>query len=135
MLLTWSRCRLIPRTELASPRKTLVMEAPFMQNCMLKVGIFIKAKLCHWGFALELCELYQNSGSLEPVSQKRTTAFNPLSSNPTKWSNTLKQFVGNLPTNCMTLFECFVKLALKGLNFEQISWPLYFYRIFFSSCP
>ena len=26
--------------------------------------------------------------------------FNPLSANPKKWSNTLKQFVGNL-------FECF----------------------------
>ena len=25
---------------------------------------------------------------------------NPLSTNPTKWSNTLKQFVGNLPTKC-----------------------------------
>ena len=26
--------------------------------------------------------------------------FNPLSTNPTKWSNTLKQFVGSLPTTC-----------------------------------
>ena len=26
--------------------------------------------------------------------------FNPLSANPTKWSNTLKQFVDSLPTNC-----------------------------------
>ena len=26
-------------------------------------------------------------------------SLNPLSANPTKWSNTLKQFVGNLPTN------------------------------------
>ena len=25
--------------------------------------------------------------------------FNPLSANPTKWSNTLKQFVGKLPTD------------------------------------
>ena len=25
---------------------------------------------------------------------------NPLSANPTKWLNTLKQFVGKLPTNC-----------------------------------
>ena len=28
---------------------------------------------------------------------------NPLSANPTKWSNTSKQFVGNLPTNCLTI--------------------------------
>ena len=27
--------------------------------------------------------------------------INPLSASPTKWSNTLKQFVGNLPTNCL----------------------------------
>ena len=39
-----------------------------------------------------------------------------LSANLTKWSNTLKQFVGNLPTNCLSGFDHFVKLALKGLN-------------------
>ena len=41
---------------------------------------------------------------------------NPLSANPTKWSNTLKQFVGKLPTNCLNVFDHFVGLALKGLN-------------------
>ena len=41
--------------------------------------------------------------------------FNPLSGNFTKWSNTLKQFVGNLPTNCLTVFDHFVGLALKRL--------------------
>ena len=41
---------------------------------------------------------------------------NPLSANPTKWSNTLKQFVGNLPTNCLSVFDHFVILALKWLN-------------------
>ena len=41
--------------------------------------------------------------------------FNPLSANPTEWSNTLKQFVGNLPTICLSVFDHFVKLALKGL--------------------
>ena len=38
--------------------------------------------------------------------------LNPLSANPTKWSNTLKQFV---PTNCLNVFDHSVKLALKGL--------------------
>ena len=42
--------------------------------------------------------------------------MNPLSANPTKWSNILKQFVGNLPTNCLSVFDHFVKLALKGLK-------------------
>ena len=41
----------------------------------------------------------------------------PLSANPTKLSNTLKQFVVNLPTNCLSVFGHFVKLALKGLNY------------------
>ena len=40
--------------------------------------------------------------------------LNPLSANPTKWSNTLKQFVGNLPTNCLSAFDHFVGLVLKG---------------------
>ena len=43
-------------------------------------------------------------------------AFNSFSANPTKWSNTLKQFVCNLPTNRLSVFDHFVKLALKGLN-------------------
>ena len=41
--------------------------------------------------------------------------FNPLCANFTKWSNTLKQFVGNLPTNCLSVFDHFVGLAFKGL--------------------
>ena len=35
---------------------------------------------------------------------------------PTKWSNTLKQFVGNLPTNCSNVSDHFVGLALKRLK-------------------
>ena len=38
-------------------------------------------------------------------------AVNPLSANTTKWSNTLK-----LPTNCLSVFDYFVILALKGLT-------------------
>ena len=37
--------------------------------------------------------------------------FNPLSANPAKWSN-------ELPTNCLSVFDYFVGLALKGLKFE-----------------
>ena len=46
-------------------------------------------------------------------------ALNPLSVNPTKWSNTLKQFVSNLPTNCLSVVDHFVGLALKGLTLYQ----------------
>ena len=45
--------------------------------------------------------------------------FNLLSANPIKWANTLKQFVGNLPTNCLSVFDHFVGLALKGLKDVQ----------------
>ena len=51
--------------------------------------------------------------------------FNPLSANPTKWLNTLKQFIGNLPTNCLSVFDHFVGLALKGLicGFHELLLP------------
>ena len=46
----------------------------------------------------------------------RTPVNYPLSANFTKWSNTLKQFVGKLPANCLSVFDHFVGLALKGLT-------------------
>ena len=42
---------------------------------------------------------------------------NPLYANPTKWSNTLKKFVGNLPTNCLSRFDHYLGLALKGFRY------------------
>ena len=42
--------------------------------------------------------------------------INPLSANPTEWSNTLKQFVAKLPTNCLSVLDHFLGLAPKGLN-------------------
>ena len=47
--------------------------------------------------------------------------INPLSANPTKWSNTLKQFVGKLPTNCLSVFDHFMNLELKGLTYFQFA--------------
>ena len=44
-----------------------------------------------------------------------TQCIKPLSANFRKWSNTLKQFVAKLPTNCFGVFEHFVGLALKAL--------------------
>ena len=41
--------------------------------------------------------------------------INPLSANPPEWSSIRKQFVGKLPTNCLSVFDHFVGLALKGL--------------------
>ena len=51
-----------------------------------------------------------------------TSLFNPLSANNTKWSNTLKQFVGKFPTNCLSVFDHFVGLAPKGLK-NKITMP------------
>ena len=42
-------------------------------------------------------------------------SFSTLSANPTEWSNTLKQSVGKLPTNCLSVFDHLVGLALTGL--------------------
>ena len=36
--------------------------------------------------------------------------------NPTKCSITLKEFVGKLPTNCLSVFDHFAALALKGIR-------------------
>ena len=46
--------------------------------------------------------------------------LNPLSANLTKWSNTLKQFYGKLPKNCLSVFAHFLGLALKGLTTQGI---------------
>ena len=43
------------------------------------------------------------------------TQFNPLSAKFIKWSNTLKQIVGKLPTICLSVFDHFSGLAPKGL--------------------
>ena len=44
------------------------------------------------------------------------SVLNRLNANPRKWSNTLKQFIGNLPTNCLSVFDHFMGLAFKGLK-------------------
>ena len=50
------------------------------------------------------------------VTRMTLERLNPLSANPTKWSNTLKQFVGNFLKNCLSVFDHFVGLSLKGLT-------------------
>ena len=52
--------------------------------------------------------------------------LNLLNANPTKWSNTLEQFVGNLPTNCLTMFDHFVGLTLKGLIWVCETWVFHY---------
>ena len=54
-------------------------------------------------------------GTKHTSESNRKTSLNPLSANLTKASNTLKQIVGSLPKNCLSVFDHFVGLALKGL--------------------
>ena len=49
----------------------------------------------------------------------------PLSVKPTKWSSTLKRFLGKLSTNCFSVFDHFVGLALKEL-IAIFPWTLVF---------
>ena len=50
----------------------------------------------------------------ERLTTEMGKLFDPLSANPTKWSNTL------LPMNCLSVFDHFVKLAPKGLIISSI---------------
>ena len=57
---------------------------------------------------------------LAPLTKKYLRAnhsrfVNPLSAKFIKWSNTLKQIVGKLPTNCLSVFDHFSGFAFKGL--------------------
>ena len=54
--------------------------------------------------------------------------FKPLSANSTKWSNTLKQFVGKLPTNYLSVFDHFLGFALKGLRLLSNKQSLLYQR-------
>ena len=50
--------------------------------------------------------------------------LNPLSTNFTKWSNILKQFLGKLQTDCLSVFDRLVGFALKALN-ACVCWLKY----------
>ena len=68
---------------------------------------------------MESSHLFCRAKQMTGFYMKRNTGLkwvNSLSANPTKRSNTLKQFIGNLPKNCLSVFDHFVKLALKGLT-------------------
>ena len=82
----------------------------------------IEKKIAFWFCSKLLClqEFVTN------LLYQFTVPFNPSTTNPTKWSNTLKQFVGNSQQlNYLSVFDQLVGLALKGLrNHED------FYKLF-----
>ena len=65
---------------------------------------------------------YKVSGSRELSLNALTNALysafmfiNYFSANPTKWSKNLKEFVDELLTSCLSVFDYFLGLPLKGL--------------------
>ena len=78
--------------------------------------VYKKLKSCSVGNG----QIFWNFLYLEPGQISKIVfnakMFDPFGANFTKWSNTPKKFVGNLPTNCLSVFDNFVGLALKGLN-------------------
>ena len=77
-------------------------------------------KECEFTFeALTQC-VNKSFGSGEfPGSLKQANVspiFNPFSVKFIKWPNTLKQFDRKLPTSCLSVFDHFSGLGLKGLR-------------------
>ena len=66
------------------------------------------------------CQIVENERFAD-VNLERCGNVNPLSANFIKWSNTLKQLVGKFPTNCLSVFDHFVGLALKGLRSDVVT--------------
>ena len=71
--------------------------------------------MCLKGLQITSSSMENTSNNYELNYFKEKLFFNPLGTNPTKWTNILKQFVVKLPTNCLSVFDHFMKLALKGL--------------------
>ena len=82
-----------------------------INNCLLngKKNILRSGKLIDEGdkcmMSAKNCHLYT-----------LIVGINPLIANIPKWSNTLKQSVGKLPMNCLSVIDHFVGLALKELR-------------------
>ena len=78
------------------------------------LGVFFQTLLCD--SLKRFTQVFTAIGKSLEVPNGYKNFLNPLSANFTKWSNTLKQFVGKFPTNCVSVFDHFVGLALKGLT-------------------
>ena len=102
--------------DVACRKKICVKMSYFIKISMITILFskflvdFLRNNIRRFGFTI-MCMF----GELK-VAFLRAVILNPLSANITKWSNTLKQFIGNLPTNCLSVFDYFVELALKGLK-------------------
>ena len=106
----------------AAPLTHLSPVLHFIQQPVIWFAMRIKWLVSIWNVRLGgnglICFLIQKQPwNLAWGQFWRSVKFNSFSANFTKWSNTLKQFVGNLLTNCLSVFDHFVGLAaLKGLR-------------------
>ena len=66
------------------------------------------------------CQIVENERFAD-VNLERCGNVNLLSTNFIKWSNTLKQFVGKFPTNCLSVFDHFVGFTIKGLRSDVVT--------------
>ena len=103
------------------PQASVINEAIYLiyslwHVILIKSNVIFKSNLCfakrsmfhekHWFLVSSISEI---------LGMQMQGCFNPLSAIFTKWSNTIKQFFGKLPTNCLNVFDHFVGLVLKGL--------------------
>ena len=85
---------------------------------------------------LDQCYLLQTTNNFcEGTAAKRKIYINVnrlYKCSTPRNGETLKQFVGNLLTNCLSVFDHYVGLALKGLNrfFPFRLFPVYFFSFF-----
>ena len=96
------------------------------------------ASMDNQNFSYKFVSLNETVDGVNKLNSKKASqvidiTVNPLSANFIKWSNALKQFVVKLPTNCLSVFDHFVGLALKGLKLVKKTKILYYFIFFIIS--
>ena len=78
----------------------------------------LKRNIIANGLPMTLVTFSIVNSSVSTEILKSGLVLNPLSANFSKWSNTLRQFVGKLPMSCLSVFDHFVGLALNPFMTE-----------------
>ena len=117
----------VPLKITQNSQENISVRVSFLIRLQVKACNFIKKETLTQVFSCEFGEIFKNTFFIEYLwwlllYDTLSISFfipsvkvNHLSANPTKWSNTLKQFVGKFPTNFLSVFDHFVGLALIGL--------------------
>ena len=59
---------------------------------------------------------YKPPTQTSAICYRKQRYINPLSANPTKWSNALKTICRLLPNDCLSVLDHFAGLVFKGLR-------------------